>query len=55
MEYLSNLIIEVDDHFPNKIAIRLKGPYYFHEEFVPDKLFSKIPYMRDKKISQILS
>lgn len=48
-------VTDVDFHFPNKIAVRLKGPYYFHEEFVPDKLFSKIPYMRDKKISQILS
>lgn len=46
-------VLDIDYHFPNKIAVKLKG-YYSHREFVPDKLFSKISYIRDKKISQIL-
>lgn len=46
-------VLDIDYHFPNKIVVKLKGPYYTHQEFVPDKLFSKIAYIREKKLSQI--
>ena len=34
------LINDIDIHFPNKICVQLKGPYYFHSEFVPEEFSS---------------
>jgi hypothetical protein len=48
-------IEDIDVHFPGKICVKLKGPYYFHSEFVPEEFFTddkKI--IRDKKIDLIL-
>ena len=47
-------IKDIDFHFPNKICIKLKGPYYFHREFVPEELFDIVSVIRDKKINEIL-
>lgn len=47
-------IKDIDFHFPNKICVKLKGPYYYHREFVPQELFSKISYIREEKINKIL-
>jgi hypothetical protein len=47
-------IIDVDFHFPNKICVKLKGPYYFHEEFVPIECFGDIESIRNDKIEKIL-
>jgi hypothetical protein len=38
----------------HQVCVKLKGPYYFHEEFVPIECFVDVAYMRDYKINQIL-
>jgi hypothetical protein len=48
-------VTDVDVHFHNKICVKLKGPFYFHNEFVPIECFSDIQAQRDLKIDQILS
>lgn len=48
-------IEDLDYHFPNKICVRLKGPYYFHSEFVPIECFIDISYIRNEKINHILN
>lgn len=48
-------IEDVDFHFPNSICVKLKGPYYYHSEFVPIECFSDIAYVRDLKINKILN
>ena len=51
----SYLIEDIDYHFPDKICIKLNGPYYFHSEFVPDKYFKdSISKLRDERINSIL-
>jgi biotin synthase-related radical SAM superfamily protein len=47
-------ITDIDGRFHNKVCIRLKGPYYFHEEWVPVECFSDIQSIRNYKIEQIL-
>ena len=47
-------IKDIDFHFPNKICVKLKGPYYFHREFVPEQLFDKVSLIRESKINEIL-
>jgi hypothetical protein len=47
-------ITDIDFHFPHQVCVKLKGPYYFHEEFVPIECFVDVAYMRDYKINQIL-
>ena len=50
------LINDIDIHFPNKICVKLKGPYYFHCEFVPEEFFTDDrSLLRDQKINQILN
>lgn len=50
------LINDIDIHFPNKICVKLKGPYYFHCEFVPEEFFTDDKSLvREQKINQILS
>ena len=44
-----------NDHFHNKVCVKLKGPFYFHEEFVPIECFADVAFIRDMKIDQILS
>jgi len=51
----SYTITDVDVHFPYKICVKLKGPFYFHHEFVPIECFTDIQAKRDLKINQILS
>ena len=48
-------ITDVDYHFHDRICVKLMGPYYFHQEFVPIECFVDVSYMRDLKINQILS
>jgi hypothetical protein len=47
-------IIDIDFHFPNSLCVKLKGPYYFHEEFVPIECFVDIEGNRKYKIDKIL-
>lgn len=48
-------IEDIEFRFPNKVAVKLKGPYYFHSEYVPIELFhNTIVERRDKKIDEIL-
>ena len=50
------LINDIDIHFPNKICVKLKGPYYFHCEFVPQEFFTDDKSLvREQKINQILN
>ena len=49
------IIDDADFHFPDKVCVELKGPYYYHTEFVPIDLFHNIVEMRDVKINEILS
>lgn len=49
----SYVIEDIDIHFPNKVAVELKGPYYFHIEFVPEECFSKLATIRDKKLKEL--
>jgi len=48
-------ITDLEFRFPDRVCVKLKGPYYFHEEFVPIECFADIAYLRDMKIDQILS
>ena len=48
-------ITDLEYRFPNKVCVKLKGPFYFHEEFVPIECFCDISYMRDYKIDKILN
>lgn len=51
----SYTITDVDPHFPYRVCIKLKGPYYFHQEFVPIECFDDIIEKRNLKINQILT
>ncbi len=44
----------LDIHFPDRVCVKLKGPYYFHEEFVPIECFCDTAYIRNEKIKEIL-
>ena len=47
-------ITDVDYHFHDRVCVKLKGPFYYHDEFVPIECFVDIVYMRDLKINEIL-
>ena len=48
-------IEDIDIHFPKKICVKLKGPYYFHYEFVPEEFFiDDKSIIRNEKINQII-
>lgn len=49
----SYIIDDIDFHFPGKVAVKLKGPYYFHIEWVPEECFSKLAAIRDKKLKEL--
>ena len=46
-------ITDVDYHFHDKVCVKLIGPWYFHDEFVPIECFSYIAYIRDKKLKDL--
>jgi hypothetical protein len=46
-------IEDIDFHFHDKVCVRLRGPYYYHAEFVPIECFSDIAYIRDKKLTDL--
>ncbi len=46
-------IDDLDLHFPDKVCVRLRGPYYYHTEFVPIDCFCDIAYIRDKKLTDL--
>lgn len=48
-------ITDLEFRFPTRVCVKLKGPFYFHEEFVPIECFTDVQYIRDYKINQILS
>ena len=48
------VIEDLDFHFHNRVCVKLKGPYYFHEEFVPIECFCDLAYLRDFNIDKIL-
>jgi len=49
----SYIIDDIDFHFPGYVAVKLKGPYYFHIEWVPEECFSKLAAIRDKKLKEL--
>jgi len=46
-------IADLEFRFPNKVCVKLKGPFYFHSEFVPIECFCDISDLRDKKLKQL--
>jgi hypothetical protein len=46
-------VIDTDFHFHDRIAVKLKGPFYFHGEFVPIECFCGISELRDSKLKQL--
>lgn len=47
---------DVDFHFPTRISVKLKGPFYHHVEFVPIELFyDDVKEKRDKKLKILLN
>jgi hypothetical protein len=47
-------ITDLEFRFPSRVCVKLKGPFYFHEEFVPIECFCDLSYIRDFKIGKIL-
>jgi len=47
-------ITDLDFHFPDRVCVELKGPHYFHKEFIPIECFSDIQYIRRLKLNKIL-
>lgn len=45
-------VTDLDFHFPNSVCVKLKGPWYFHQEFVPIECFSDIS-VRDQKLTDL--
>lgn len=50
----SYTITDIDLHFPHRVCVKLKGPFYYHNEFIPIECFDDIQAKRDLKINQIL-
>ena len=46
-------VTDIDYHFPDRVCVKLKGPYYFHQEFVPIECFDLISAIRDKKLKDL--
>ncbi len=46
-------VTDLDFHFPNSVCVKLKGPWYFHQEFVPIECFSDIAFVRDQKLTDL--
>lgn len=49
----SYIIDDIDFHFPGKVCLKLKGPYYFHHEWVPQECFSKLSVIRNQKLKEL--
>lgn len=47
-------ITDLEFRFFDRVCVKLKGPYYFHDEFVPIECFCDLSYIRDMKIDKIL-
>jgi len=48
-------ITDVDSRIPDRVCIKLKSPYYFHEEFVPKECFNDIEGIREYKLNKLLN
>lgn len=46
-------IKDIDIHMPNKVCVKLKGPHYYHYEFVPTECFDTRSALRDKKLKEL--
>jgi hypothetical protein len=46
-------ITDLNYHFPNAVCVKLMGPYYTHNEFIPIECFSDIAYIRNKKLDDL--
>jgi hypothetical protein len=46
-------VIDVDIRFPDRVCVKLIGPWYFHNEFVPIECFSNIAAIRNKKLTDL--
>jgi hypothetical protein len=44
---------DLDVHFPDRVCVKLKGPYYFHQEWVPIECFADISAIRNFKLKQL--
>ena len=49
----SYVIEDIDFHFPGKVCVMLKGPYYKHPEFVPEECFDTKAVIRDRKLKEL--
>jgi hypothetical protein len=49
----SYVIEDIDIHFPGKVCVKLKGPYYKHSEFVPEECFDVKAVIRDRKLKEL--
>ena len=48
-----DLLTGPDWHFPKRVCVKLKGPFYFGSEFVPIECFCGISELRDRKLKQL--
>lgn len=51
----SYTITDLDVHFTYRVCVKLKGPFYYNNEFVPIECFDDIQAKRNLKINQILT
>lgn len=47
------IIEDLDYHFSTRVCVKLKGPFYFHSEFVPIECFCGVAHLRDFKLKQL--
>lgn len=46
-------ITDLEFRFPDRVCVKLKGPFYHHEEFVPIECFVDRGFIRDKKLKDL--
>ena len=47
------VIDDIEYNFRNRVCVKLKGPYYFHHEWVPQECFSKLSVIRNQKLKEL--
>jgi len=46
-------ITDLDYHFPDRVCVKLKGPYYYSDEFVPISCFETTAMIRERKLKKL--
>lgn len=46
-------ITDLESRFPDRVCVKLKGPYYFHKEFVPIECFVDRNFIRNVKLKEL--